>query len=104
MTDAPKHSAPKEYRVRVRPRPKSEWPASHDERLEAAGIRYTRISGKAPKTSDDIWLILGHPIKPSSGWVCGADVIWPVLAVEGKKDFEMHGVPHVCRHMIQIGD
>ena len=68
--------------------------------------RYARHSGgKATrKQQRAAWLVLGPPVEPGHRGVCGTDLVWPVLEVEGIPKWKMIDIAYVCRHQIIIGD
>ena len=51
------------------------------------------------------WILLGSPAAPDDSWVCGTDVVWPILDAQFFRTKPgIDNQPFVCRHMIQAGD
>lgn len=64
-----------------------------------------RYEGKSnPENKEKTYVWLGKPIPAPEKWTCGADIVWPVLKIEGHPDMHFLETPYVCRHMIEIGD
>lgn len=49
---------------------------------------------------------IGKPSEPDANWICGTDLVWPVLSLDGVEIIpDVEGdYPYVCRHQIEAGD
>jgi hypothetical protein len=58
-----------------------------------------------PEELANVWGELGIPVAPQSNWICGTDLVWPVIRMVKPADiFFPELPPYVCRHMIVAGD
>ena len=77
------------------------FPTGHN----TAGRMARNTGGKVTMDqAREAWLVLGSPLAPDHNWVCGTDVVWPVLQVEGIPGWQLIDTAHVCRHQIIAGD
>ena len=79
------------------------WPAKHT----TFRVSYSNDNvrkGRPTATFRRI-LTLGPPCPSQPEWICGTDVVWPVLELDGVELEPLNGNrPYVCRHQIVAGD
>ena len=60
---------------------------------------------KEPTEPGEVSFELGPPVAPQQGWICGTDLVWPILRVNGIKVLSENGEhPYLCRHQFEAGD
>jgi hypothetical protein len=80
------------------------WPVGHNDTNESYSD--ANVERGKPTTEFRRTLTLGAPKEPNAGWICGTDLVWPVLELDGQKiegDWPRKG-PYVCRHQFEAGD
>ena len=79
------------------------WPGRHMDTDRPPHPRFGQI--KEPTKPGEVSFELGPPVAPQQEWICGTDLVWPILRVNGIKVLSENGEhPYLCRHQFEAGD